>query len=1389
MSSKRFPIVAVGASAGGLQSFVRLLKVLPQKPGFAIIFIQHLDPNHDSMSAEILSQSTKFSVKEITDEEIVLINQVYTVPADYELRIKNGVLHLSSRESSLAPHNPINTFMNSLALDQANYAFGVILSGMGNDGTQGLLQILKHGGHTLSQNLKSTKYDSMPRSAAKEHAVNFVLPPDDIAKKLVLLTKQINHLNSTKMDPLPDKWDFNMQQIMHLIKDSSKIDYSAYKKTTLHRRIHRRMVLGKFATESAYVEFLKSDPHEVKILCSECLIHVTKFFRDPKLFQKLKTSIFQKLLAHKNTEIPFRIWVPGCSTGEEVYSHLFTLLDYMSTAHVHRAIQIFGTDVDDGVLVKARSGIYKGASLQGLSSEILEKYFTKLPMGYQVNKGVRDLCLFSKHDVTSDPPFAKVDLISCRNLLIYFSQALQKRVLPIFHYALNESGVLLLGSSESVAGMSDLFDCLDNKNKIYLRQQVLRSALFQMPLRPLNSRYKAQNIRRDSGSKLSAENIPILSSINMQKEVDRHILQMYGPCAVIVDDDLDILQFNGKTAPYFEQTTGRATHRLLRMAHPSFSFGLRKTINSAKALNTMVRSEPMYFISGKDSECIVLVALPLNPQAATKNRYYLILVEKQKNTPESSPIYPGIPTKSLHKKSNLLERTHQKIQFLEQQLTHLQEYQKTLSEDHKAAQEEISSTNEELQTSIEELQSTNEELETAKEEILSTNEELTTVNDELQNRNSQLGQLNDDLVNLFAMIEIPIVIIGADLKIRRLTDNFEKVFGIHPQNIEQSLIRIQSQLNMPHLDKILQEVMRTQTPREIEIQDIQNHWFKLQIRPYKTTKNKNDGVVLAFVDIETMKLAMGKLEVALDYATSIADALRIPSLILNRNLQIKSVNRLFCEIFDVEPKNLEGQHLSKVGIKNWLDSDRKKEFETFLEKNKYLQDFEIAGVFGGLGVRTFLLNVRQILWTDLPDPESLLMTLSDITGRKIIEEERSLLLSREREARLEAEKANRAKDLFMATLSHELRTPLASIVTWAQLIRSGKVDFEKAKAGAAVIERSAKTQSQLIDDLLDFSRIIAGKLSIEILPVDPALVIPQAVDSVLSLAEKKSILIKSNINVENCFILANPVRLQQIVWNLLTNSIKFSPKSSQIEVTLDTLEQDGRKFLRIQVIDQGKGIPVEFLPYIFNQFSQADSSSTRAYGGLGLGLSIVHNLVELQGGRIFAENAKQGQGALFTVLFPITNENMGILPSPQYTLDLANSDAGIPFADQPSLGGVKILIVDDDDSTREALTIYLRSYGAEVEAHAAAYTVIAGLKIFKPHVLISDIAMPGEDGYSLLRKIRQLPEISLRNIPAIALTAYASTTDIQRAVLAGFQAHFAKPVETADLVKAIVQLL
>lgn len=1227
IASSRFPIVGVGASAGGLEAFKLLLASFPLDLGMGIVLIQHLDPNHESLSVDILSRVTKLPVEEVADRTRVVKNHIYVIPPNFEMEISGGVLKLFPRPEARLPQTTIDLFLRSLAEDARELAVGVVLSGNGSDGTEGLAAIQASGGTTFAQTPASAKFDAMPSSAIAAGCVDRILAPAEIGAAIGQMVRSRSLSPSVREPSAPGGY----RQIFALLRNSCHVDFTYYKSNTIQRRTERRMSHLRIAGLAKYVEFLTEHPNELKQLSQDLLIHVTRFFRDADAFRAISGKVFPKIMKARPAGHPIRIWVPGCSTGEEVYSLAILLLEFLGDRVSNTPVQIFASDVSELAIQRARIGEYPECISRDVSPERLNRFFLKTEGGgYKVSKSIRDICLFSRHDITVDPPFAKMDLISCRNLLIYFTPALQKHVIPIFHYATSTHGFLWLGRSETIGHFSKLFSLVDKTNKIYCRRNTPVTLSYQF----LASTYvpgKQEALRKPAGL--------IKKEVDIQKLADLALQAEYP--GVLVNEEMEIVQFRGRTAPFVEPVAGAASYHLFKMARPDFVPELKLLLLAARKTNVAVSKEGLSFRDGRRTMFFDLKVIPVKPSSISKERFYFVLFESAH--------------KASRGKGKSSAKGHRTVEDptrieLQQELILHDEHQRSLIEKYETTQENLTGANEELQSANEELQSTNEELETVKEELQSSNEELTTVNDELQSRSIEQVQLANDLINLLGSVEIPILMLGDDRRIRRFTPLAGKALNLISTDVGRPISDLKLNFTSPgidlDLDRLVSGVLETLTEVEIEVQDRQRKWFRLQIKPYKTLDHKIDGAVIALVDID--------------------------------------------------------------------------------------------------GLKRSLKEVRL--------------------------------------ARSEAEKANRGKDIFLATLSHELRTPLTSIIAWAHMLRRGTLSEEKAKKGIAIIEESGRAQAQLINDLLDVSRIVSGKLALELHEINPVSVVHSAIEAVRQAAELKSIRIEATFDPNVGTILADPLRLQQVFWNLLTNSIKFSEVGANICVRIERAAvPESEKFqVMIAVRDFGKGINAKFLPQIFDRFSQEDSSSVRLHGGLGLGLAIVRNLVELHGGTVRATSAGDKLGSEFCVFLP--------MQSPEPLLEPAIS-LGSAFEGQISLEGIRVLLVDDESNIRETFIEVLALFGAQTHAVASAHEAIEQLSAFEPDVLVSDLGMPGEDGYSLIHTVRGRSPANGGRTPAIALTAYASAGDIKRALAAGFDAHLAKPLEGRRLAETIAKLL
>lgn len=943
----KFPIVGIGASAGGLEAMTQLLKSLPADTGMAFVLVQHLDPTHESALSLLLARATAMEVMEARDNAPLEPNQLYVIPPNKNMGISARRLKLFPRRGNgRQEHLPIDLFFQSLAEQEGGNAVGIVLSGSGADGTQGLLAIKAAGGITFAQEEKTAKYPAMPGNAIVAGCVDFVLSPEKMARELKRIGGHLPAaLPEEKVEDEPVTQEKAFDTVLFLLRQRMGVDFTYYKHATLRRRIQRRMILHKLETLKDYGDYLRGHPTEIKELFNDILIHVTGFFRDAAVFQTLRKKLFPKLLKDKGPEECIRIWIPGCSTGEEVYSVAMTLMELMIEKKMMRPAQIFATDINESALERARAGLYYGNIKHDISAERLRRFFVKLDGGYRVNKTIREMCIFARQNLVNDPPFSNLDLISCRNVLIYLGPALQRKVMPVFHYALRPTGLLMLGSSETIGAFSDFFSLVDQKAKIYAKKvtsQLRPPVSFghEVPA-PAPSDDKEMPPRQFA---------PTISEV--QKQADRIVLTSYSLPGVVINANMDVLQFRGHTGIFLEHAHGEATLNLLKMAREGLMPELRTLVAKTIKQNSRARQEGLRVRqNGHFMECSVEVIPFTVPPGQEK--FYLVLFERAA---------PGAAEPPKGKKKSPVQRPSENAELahLREELGATRESLQTIIEEQEATNEELRSANEESMSSNEELQSTNEELETAKEELQSTNEELTTLNDELESRNGDLDQVNNDLHNLLASVNIPIVILGADLKIRRFTSMAEKMFKLIPGDIGRPITDIALPLDLPALDKQVLEVFDSLTPKDIEAKDKTGHWWSVRIRPYKTTDHKIDGAVIALLDIDVIKAGALNAAGARDFAEAIVNTVREPLLVLDQQLTVKSANQAFYKTFKMNPPETVGQGIYDLDNKQWNIPKLRVLLEDILKRDNSFHDFEVEHDFPQTGKRIMLLNGRRL---------------------------------------------------------------------------------------------------------------------------------------------------------------------------------------------------------------------------------------------------------------------------------------------------------------------------------------------------------------------------------------------------------------------------------------------
>jgi two-component system CheB/CheR fusion protein len=892
--------VGVGASAGGLEAFSQFLRGLPPDSGVAVVFVQHLAPKHDSALVSLLSSHTSLPVVQASEGVRVEPNHVYVIPPNVQMEMQGADLHLLPRPADRSQYTPVDTFFSSLADTVRGRGIGVILSGTASDGAVGIRDIKAAGGITFAQTPETAKYDGMPRAAIATGSVDLVMAPQAMGARLAELAAYavVQPAEGSTLDEF-DLSEEQLQRVFDLLRPVSGVDFRHYKLPTIRRRLLRRMALHRLTDPAHYLRVLESNSGEVRSLYQDLLIHVTRFFREPDSFAALATNVFPALMENRRPDQPLRVWVSGCATGEEAYSLAITLVEFLHRDYADTRVQIFATDVSEAAIEHARTGIYAASIEADVSSERLRRFFSRTDGGYRVTKMIRDLCVFARQDLTKDPPFSRLDLILCRNVLIYMDGALQRKLLSVFHYALNLHGYLMLGQAETVGAQATMFSIADKKFRIHRRKE--SSELPSMTF-PVDHAVAGLPRRKASPEPPGAEKA-------LQMEVSRIILDRYAPAGVVVDGDLQIVQFRGQTGAFLEPAPGEASLNLLKMAREGLLYGLRAALNSARKNRSIVRRDGLQVKVGDEWKPVIVEVVPLT---VAGRLHYLVLFE------DGAGKRVDASARSVRKMLRVTARERvSQVELLQRELAASREYLQSIIQEVEAANEELQSANEEILSSNEELQSTNEELDTAKEELQSTNEELNTVNDELQGRNEELSRVNSDLINLVGSVQIAIVIVSSDLRIRRFTPMAEKVLNLIPADLDRSIGHIKPNIECPNLEQLIADCIDTVSPVEREVQDRQGRWYSLRIRPYKNIDNKIDGAVLALFDVDVLKRSEERVRLAAEFVSAALQVASTPMAVLTGDLRIRSINAAFADLLGLTAEQATDLSLDEVAPAGW----------------------------------------------------------------------------------------------------------------------------------------------------------------------------------------------------------------------------------------------------------------------------------------------------------------------------------------------------------------------------------------------------------------------------------------------------------------------------------------
>ena len=958
---KDFPIVGIGASAGGLEALEAFLAPMPLDTGMAFVVIQHLSPKHKSLMAEILQRITPMKVTQIEDGMRIEPNRVYLNVPDKETALFNSVFQLTDPASREGFRLPIDYFFRSLAEDHAERAICVILSGTGSDGTLGLKAIKEKGGMSMAQEEHQAKYAGMPQSAIETGLVDLVLPVEKMSKELIAYVKHPYVKNRVKSNRIvEDTKDAFFQKILMLIRSSAGVDFTHYKRSTVSRRIERRMAVHQLDHMGAYFRFLTERQAEVQVLFKDLLIGVTSFFRDPQAFEILAKRVIPRLLEQKQVDAPLRIWVPGCSTGEEAVSIAILMEEAVSKSNRHSDVQIFATDLDPDAIEYARAGKYTGNIVADVPAELLEKYFVKEEdKGYRTSKKIRAMIVYALQNLIADPPFSKLDLISCRNLLIYLDTSLQQKIFPIFYYALNQDGYLFLGSSESIGKFSDLFSPVDSRWNIYERKGPIVQRSSIPPLPPLPPP-QFVTLLADWVERKSTQ-----GEIDIRELAEKRIIAQYSPPCVFLDDHYNILYFQGSTDKYLVQPSGKPTLNILKMARRELQAKLASALSKAVRQKTRVVCEGVQIAPDDNSGIFsVDVIVQLVREPGVKQELIMVSFEEKP--------HPGKIAKGDTEPEESSE-TDPRILILENELQATKEYLRVTIEELQTTNEELRSTNEEMQSANEELTSTNEELETSREELVN-------MNSQLQSKVIQLSELSNDVENLYSSTAIGTVFLDTRLNIRRFTPALTEIFNLIPSDVGRPISDITSKLADYDLTASVRNVLKTLQHSEAEVQNKEGTWFSIRTLPYRTVENVIDGVVVSFVDITALKEVEKLADDARAFAETITDTIREALLVLDGNLKVVSANKVFYRNFEITSEKTEGRHIFSLGDGQW-DIPRLRELlEKIIPEKSSFDDFEVEHDFPNIGHRRMVLNARMMKQQS-GKPSLILLAMEDITDR------------------------------------------------------------------------------------------------------------------------------------------------------------------------------------------------------------------------------------------------------------------------------------------------------------------------------------------------------------------------------------------------------------------------
>lgn len=1304
-------VVGIGASAGGLEALERLFDKMPVDTGMAFFVVQHLSPDFKSLMNELLARWTNIPICAAREAMQVAANTIYLMPPKKEMIISDGKLLLTDKGPSDELTLPIDQFFRSLARDAGSRAIAVVLSGTGSDGSRGLRDVHEAGGLVVVQSEDTAKFDGMPRSAVESGVVDLVLAPEEIPAALL---KHIKHPHAQQTADPADSDSNAMTPVFRLLRDAYGIDFSCYKPTTVSRRTERRLELIRAANLESYVERLRADRKELDALYHDLLIGVTGFFRDDDAFRSLEQNVLPNLLKNLSEEDEFRVWVAGCATGEEAYSLAILIHEQMEKLGRPCHAKIFATDVHRTSLDAASVGMYDEKAVAGVSPSRLKKYFSRNGDGYQVSSDLRQMVVFAPHNITKDAPFTRLDLVTCRNLLIYLNPAVQKKALYLFHFGLKTGGVLFLGPSESPGEIANEFDVVDQHWKIFRKRRDVRLPA-DMRL-PLFSGYEAPARGGALGTTRTAE--------RQMNELLTALVEQSIPPGVLLNPQREIIHAFGDATRFLRLRKGRPSLDVLELLDDDLKVAVAGAIHQAARKRTKVVFSGVRTQTDEGQQCINVTAMPVNTDRGGAS---CTLVSFENS--ELPVATRGAPTDL-----DLAEASRDHVEALETELRYTKENLQATIEELEASNEELQATNEEMLASNEELQSTNEELH-------SVNEELYTVNAEYQKKITELTELTNDINNLLVSTEVHTIFLDEELSIRKFTPKMAEVFNLIPADIGRRIDGFMHTIECDDLQHKLSNVLTRGKRYEEEVRNKAGDEFLMRIVPYRGDTERS-GVVMTLIDVTSVKEAEARFRKSVEAAPS-------GMVMAGRSGQITLLNSEIERMFGYQRDELLGQPIEV------LMPERFRQRHVGYRQD-YFQHPRLRPMGAGLelwGLRKdgseFPLDVR-LSPIGTPGGISVLAAIVDVTDRK----------------RLESSLRNQVvqRDRFLATLSHELRNPMAAILTAASILNRVTDDAPETAGPCGVIRRQASQIATLLDDLLDVSRVTQDKINLRREVTDLTLLGKEAIEAVAPLLPAHGHDVHLEISDAPLWSNVDRSRLLQIIENLLTNAIKYTPDRGNITLTLAREYQQAT----IRVRDNGRGIAPELLDSIFDMFVQSDDTLDRSEGGMGVGLTLVRSLVALHNGTIEAHSPGVGQGSEFVVRLPLTTKR----PQRESLADAQHDPEDL-----------RIVLVEDSDDAREMLAALLSFEGYQVQTASNGKDGFELIMQQRPDVALLDIGLPDLDGYQIARRVRE--QLLKDEIHLIALTGYGRAEDHEAVLEAGFDEHLVKPVNMQDLKAAL----